>query len=252
MSASPLATTLPAPAPIERGGGRPDAYLSATGKKLPGVTTILGATIPKPALIPWAYEQGKKGVGLYTARDVAGDIGSAVHSAVEEYEYSGARPTFLELRDIAEGEEKRSPREGARLAFEAYLDWRSWQQVSVVALEVPLASDRLGYAGTLDMLGRRDGKLALIDLKTGGAIYHDMILQIAAYADLWEAERGETVELFEIIRTNKDGTGFEHRSWSRAELEEANAFSAWRRCVELYNFQSGLKALTKTPRKKAA
>jgi hypothetical protein len=237
---------------IIRGGGRPSEYLSATGKKLPGVTTILGATIPKPALIPWAYEQGKKGVGLYTARDVAGDIGSAVHKAVEEYEYSGAKPSFLELRDTAMGDEARAPRESAHLAFEAYLDWRSWQAFEVIALEVPLASDRLGYAGTLDILGRRGKRLSLIDLKTGGAVYWEMILQVAGYAELWEAERGERIEEFEIIRTNKDGTGFEHWARTRAELEAANAFTAWRRCVELYTYQSGLKALTKTPKKKAA
>ena len=246
-----LATTLPAPQPIERGGGRPETYLSATGKKLPGVTTLLGATIPKPALVPWAYSRGKAGLALNASRDIAGDIGSATHNGVERFEYDGTRPTFAELRDTAEGEEARSPRESARLAFEAYLDWRAWQKFQVIALEVPLASDRLGFAGTLDILGRREGKLSLIDLKTGGAVYFEMLLQIGAYGLLWETERGEVVEEYEIVRTNKDGTGFEHRSWTRAQMEEANVFSAWRRCFDLYTFQSGLKALVK-PRKEAA
>ena len=247
MTALELATTLPAPAPIERGGGRPTkgGYRNAKGEEIPSVTTVLGATTPKPALVGWAYKRGQENLPLYASRDVAGEIGQSVHDAVEEFEYSGALPTFAELRNEAMGEEKIAPRESARLAFDKYRDWRAWSRFNILAMEVPLVSERLGFAGTPDTIAIRDGKLTLLDWKTSGGIYAEYLLQIAAYALLWEDLRGGHFEGFEILRLAKDGSDFEHRAWTRAELEEANVFSAWRRSLELYTFQSPIKALLK-------
>lgn len=222
---------------IERGGGRPESYKTSAGTKLPSVTTILSAMVPKPALVNWAYNQGKAGVPLYAERDKAGDIGTAVHDAVEEYEFSGTLPQFDELA--------RDSIPKAVSAFNAYRQWRSFSSFEVIAMEVPLVSERLGYAGTPDMIAKRGDKLCLLDWKTSNAIYPEYLMQLVAYGSLWQDLRGQTFQGYEILRLSKDGDRFEHKEWTAEQLHESRVFTAWDMTLKLYGMQSGIKALLK-------
>ena len=71
-----ISSTRETPAAVIRGGGRPDAYRGADGKKLPSVTTVLSRFKESGGLIRWAYGQGQaKERGeindLYDSRDAA-------------------------------------------------------------------------------------------------------------------------------------------------------------------------------------
>jgi len=68
---------------------RPKAgYKTKDGKKVPGVTTIIGRFKDSGGLLWWAFEQGKlaeQGVinSLYDKRDEAAESGTIAHSLVE-------------------------------------------------------------------------------------------------------------------------------------------------------------------------
>jgi len=54
-------------------------YKSLDGEKVPGVTSILADTIPKPALIPWANNLGLQGIKVKEYVDELALIGSLAH-----------------------------------------------------------------------------------------------------------------------------------------------------------------------------
>lgn len=89
-------------------------------------------------------------------RDAAADKGRRVHEHCADIDY-GYEADSYEWDCV-----------GYIEAYRAFKrDWgiRDWQ-----AIEMPLGSVITGYAGTLDRLGYIDGKLTLVDLKTGSKI----------------------------------------------------------------------------------
>lgn len=223
----PTATTTP-----HRLEGR--HYKTPDGQVLPSVTTIL-SVIGKPALINWAANTeramvieaaaalwedvpttGKKmSRAAYVAtlterigktkahqRELAkaGEIGSETHALIE---WNLRR----ELGQVVGPEPRISGK--ALWAFMAYEDWRKSAGLVPRAIEQTVWSTRCGYAGTLDVLGTirlADGSsaLAVLDWKTGKAIYPEARLQIAAYGRaLVEMGHAETLPHGVIVRLPK-------------------------------------------------
>jgi len=60
-------------------------YFLKDGTNVPGTTTIIGRFKESGGLIQWAYNRGKEGLKLYESRDKAAELGTIVHSMVEEY-----------------------------------------------------------------------------------------------------------------------------------------------------------------------
>jgi hypothetical protein len=85
---------------------------------------------------------------------------------------------------------------GPAQAYARFLD--DWQ-IEPLATEAPLVSVEHRYAGTLDLvasIGVRAGARALVDIKTGRAVYESVALQAAAYryADLWQPNGPDSEE----------------------------------------------------------
>lgn len=98
-------------------------------------------------------------------RDRSAALGTAVHDAAS----SGKRP-----EDVPE---EVAPR------LRQYLDWLEMSGAEIVASEFQCFSPSVGYAGTCDALVRFPrGDLHVMDIKTGGGIYAEHALQVAAYA----------------------------------------------------------------------
>lgn len=159
------------------------------GERVPGVTTILGATLPKPALIEWA---GKTTAGYavdywddlaalppskrldrlnrarFEDRDAAANRGTEVHTLAERH-LAGQE---VEIPDELEGHFR---------AYEAFLtDWNP----RPIALEVVVGHRTMGYCGTVDNITQlADGDRWLIDYKTSrSGIFPETALQATAYA----------------------------------------------------------------------
>lgn len=173
-------------------------YVDSTGQRVPGVTTIIGDGIPKPALINWAanataeaaIDQWDDLAGLapaqrlkrlqgarYESKDAAAKRGIDVHGYAEQ---------------LLAGKAVQVPEELAG-HVEAYARFLDEFKVEPLHVEFSCVSYRWGYAGTADLCGwhtlpDRGRVLALDDLKTSrSGIFGETALQLAAYryADKW-------------------------------------------------------------------
>lgn len=103
----------------------------------------------------------------------AADLGTEIHSYVEAVNLGKPVPTFplqakARMRHFADFMETCSPR------------------IEAAETKVYHRGDRGGfgchYAGTLDMLAEIDGRMSVVDIKTGKAVWPEAALQINAYA----------------------------------------------------------------------
>jgi hypothetical protein len=208
-----------------RSGSR---WYNIEGSEYPSVTTILGA-IAKPALIAWSANVEREmvmnaSVQLYndiagtpkmsptaylmslktrvgTVRagqkelQKAGDIGSQTHALIE---------WNLRARLMQEAGPSPHISDKAMWAFMAWEDWAKSVDLKPIWVEQTVWSDTHGYAGTMDLLAEVNGKLTVLDWKTGKAIYPEAQLQNAAYRHaLREMGHGDPVQGI-IVRLPKN------------------------------------------------
>lgn len=174
-------------------------YKSAAGKRLPGVTTILGI-LEKPGLLKWAWRMGQDGKDIEKVRDEAAAIGTVAHARVEAHlrgmEFDASGITLERMTQSG-------------YAFDGFLSWWEREGYSVVATELQLVSERWQVGGTLDILAKdRDGNLVLVDIKTSNGLYREHRLQVAAYAAMYEETHlAQPISRLVIVRIPKDESG---------------------------------------------
>lgn len=182
-----------APEIVRRNHGKGHSY-TLDGRKVPGVTTILGKTMPKDALLKWAADQTanhaidywdelaalapsarlKRLQGArFADRDQASNRGTEVHRLAAEY---------LEGKEIDIPEEL----ESHVRSYESFV--QEWDP-QPVAVEFVVANPAVGYCGTGDLIADlADGYRWLLDIKTSrSGIFAETVLQLAAYrnATFW-------------------------------------------------------------------
>ncbi len=158
------------------------------GRKAPGVTTLIGAGIPKPALIAWAArcagECAADNLDLLTTMDHDAVVDFVKGESDRRKNFAGVKGTQIHglAQRIASGEPVEVP-ESARGYVDAYLAWMDDWAPEVLHTEAAIASRRWWYAGTFDLLVRLRGDLcSLVDIKTGGSgVWPETCLQVAAY-----------------------------------------------------------------------
>ncbi len=163
------------------------------GKRTQGVTTILNAGIPKPALVGWAArsvaeyvadnidqldqwsQMGRDALVAalkstpYTARDTAAVRGTDVHALAEEIVHGRAVDVPDHLLAHVEG----------------YVEWLDLFGVEPLLTEVPVASREHRFCGKPDFIGHvraLGDETWLLDWKTSKGVYGETALQTAAYA----------------------------------------------------------------------
>jgi hypothetical protein len=75
-------------------------------------------------------------------------------------------------------------------SFSSYSAWKSANKIEPVMFETPLVSEIFRYGGTADFLGYVNGKLTLVDFKTGG-IFPEHFIQLSGYSALVNERRPE-------------------------------------------------------------
>lgn len=202
--------------------GRNHSYY-LDGQKLPGVTTILGDGLAKPALVAWginttagyAADHWEELAGLpvskrietlkkapYADRDAAAKRGTEVHRLAEQ---------------LAHGREVTVPDELAG-HVESYVRFLDEFEPEPVHLETACVSiSKWPYAGTFD--GILDfptlGQRLLVDIKTArSGVFPDNALQLSAYRnathfagpeDGWELHPMPEVDGCAVIHVRADG-----------------------------------------------
>jgi hypothetical protein len=166
------------------------------GKHVPGVTTILGC-LDKPAIPKWAAKM----VATYVAENpdavetlrTLGENGMV--KALAEIPWKkrdDAATRGTTIHDIAErlllDEEVDVPDELVPVAENLLRFFEDWR-IEPVLLEAAVGSREHWYAGTLDLIARYRRPdtghtgVAILDYKSGKAIYPEASMQLVAYAN---------------------------------------------------------------------
>lgn len=171
-----------------RNYGRGHGY-KVDGRKMPGVTTILGKTMPKEALINWAATTTANAAidrwdelaelppskrlkelldARFADRDQAANRGTEVHALAEKY----IRGEEVDVPEALDGHVRQ---------YEAFVHD---QRVTPIGVELVVANRAVGYCGSVDLIADVDGRRKLVDLKTSrSGIFPETALQTVAYAN---------------------------------------------------------------------
>jgi hypothetical protein len=223
----------PAPSPngTTTGGGRPAAYRTKDGKRVPGTTTITGRFKDAGGLIHWAWDLGCKGEDYRKVRDDAADAGSLAHEKIDA-DIHGREPEIPANADpelIAL----------AQTGFEAFRAWRSQVNLEILDTERPLVSELYRFGGTYDGLGYASSVLAIIDWKSGNKLYVEHVIQCAAYRQLVAEHRGEQPRDAYLLRVGKEFGDFHFHFFPAKALDLA--WDSFRHMRDLYDLDAKLK-----------
>jgi len=222
---------------------------SSDYKRVTGVTTLISATLAKPALVdyqvhavaravrenmpevlamhadvatqkmhPFAFDKAVVQLSE-KRRDRAAARGTAVHDAAEK---------------VADGHEVTVPKE-LHKPVNHYADWLDDWDVEVLLKERPCGNRTEWYAGTFDLIARfhagpHAGKTWLVDLKTSNQVYGETALQAVAYAmcEFYVDENKQDQDMpaidgIGVLHLNKDGAFFHDLGDMEAAAEEFEA-----------------------------
>lgn len=206
------------PKPERRG------YYDANGKRLPSVTTVIGATLgwSKDGLVGWAYRKGVEAMademtgppppselgadaddeaimGEWVAtcaerakakrahqkqRDAAADAGTLAHAMIEAHQRGEPLPSSTDPVMQA----------AATVGYRKWLRWYIDVDPELIAAETLMVDQAIGLGGTLDSVVRIGAKVVLADWKTGKGAYDDVVIQLGGYAHLWEQRGGAPID----------------------------------------------------------
>jgi len=210
-------------------------YKLADGTKVPSVTTILKIKDPG-ALINWAYKTGREhgnleGKGqfapanLYQGNDAL-QIGTCVHEMCEVFVKGGDPTAHLDgVMEKAETLDKAAFRAQVVSAYSAFEFWCKGTQLEILECEVPVLSETHRYGGTLDFIGRLNGRLVLGDFKTSGGVYPEYLIQLAAYAKAYEECKGLRIDGgYHLLRFSKENGDFGHHFYPSLDDDAWPAF----------------------------
>lgn len=160
-----------------------------TGEEFPAVSTVIGAGVAKPFLVPWAAKMAaqyaidnwndlnnlddtEKLIKIRTAHQVYADgrasVGDIVHEIIECAQTGQPYPQW--------GKEVNG-------YINQFINFMLDVQPRFIESEVTLCSRKHNYAGTADWIAEIDGKIVYGDNKTGKRVYPEVGLQLGALAN---------------------------------------------------------------------
>jgi len=216
------------------------------GKRVPGVTTILGKFKDPGALMWWswniAYTQLQQATHLLeepeektiqaflrtkplekgnyrSASSAAATAGTLAHDLVEMWIHAGKTERDNLQRRRAQTIQRHHRctiqiAESAHKSFHGFLDWMATNKFKLKETEIPLVSEKHGFGGTIDCIGKIGRQFCLFDWKSSNRVYADYILQIAAYGILWEENHSTHIDSYHLCRFDKTTGDFQHHQWT--------------------------------------
>ena len=166
---------------------------------------------------------------------LAADRGTAVHKLTEQWDKYGM-VTFPDCGRVCDDDCPCGPRD----EFEGFLSaWKHFQDEHAfkpLQVELRVYHEEHGYAGTLDRIGRIDGDLSVIDIKTSNKVGPAMGVQLAAYKEAANAmypNRAPIKRRF-VVQLRADGT------YALEEFTSVWDFPAFLGCLSLWHWQRSL------------
>jgi hypothetical protein len=216
------------------------------GKRIKGVTTLLGEGLPKPAIPYWAAKSVAEYV-LDNEDKIAGlrEMGrNAAVAALKQIPWTKrdeAAVRGTDVHDIAEklihGQDVEVP--DHLLGYvEGYRDWLDTFGVEPILTELPCASRKWMYGGKFDAIlrmtrGPLAGRTILGDWKTSKGVYGETGLQTAAYASAeFYAPDNDTeidmphIDCTGVVHITEHGSTYYPLATNRTEIaEQFNLFT---------------------------
>jgi genome maintenance exonuclease 1 len=162
-------------------------YVTPDGKKLPSVTTVIGAK-KKESIMKWRQRVGEDVANKISRQ--ATSRGTNMHTLCEYYLNNEPKPPGTVMPDAKE----------MFISVKPYLNKIN----NIHYQEVGLWSEQLGLAGRVDCIAEYEGKLSVIDFKTSKKIkkkedIDDYFAQCVAYACMYEELVGIGIEQIVVI-----------------------------------------------------
>ena len=167
-------------------------YTSPSGKRLPSVTTVVGA-MKKQAIIEWRNRVGE--VEANRVSKLATGRGNRVHGLAERYLKNESINWMREMPDAVK-------------MFRSLIT--HIQRINNIHyIEQALWSERIGLAGRVDLIAEWDGVLSVIDFKTSKKIkkkedIQDYFAQCTAYSGMYEEHVGKPIDQIVIVMAVED------------------------------------------------
>lgn len=163
------------------------------------VTTVVSACYPKSKyLIDWQIDVGKERADEILKE--AGEDGTIIHACAEKL-MNGEQVSVAELND----KQKR--------CVNAFVLWFNEVKPEIVAIEVRVDHNELGYAGRIDLVCKIDGELYIVDYKSSNSVHASHKVQVGGYAKAWAYEKGVDLSsikgaILHLNSTTKKGYSF--------------------------------------------
>jgi hypothetical protein len=206
-------------------------YVNSRGETVPGVTTVIGKNLGwnKGALLYWANQEGLAGRSHRDTAQRAADAGTVGHYLIEcdimgvEPDCSGFDPSILSSGETA---------------YLNFLEWKETFRFRPIASEVHLVSEKHQFGATPDLIAEVNGKVCLVDWKTGNGVYPDHKIQLAAYRVAWEENNPDMpITGFHLLRIAKNDASFAHYYWH--SLPEA--WEVFKHLLAIHDLYKALK-----------
>lgn len=203
------------------------------GERLAGVTSVIGGFTP---IADAGVSIGDNGAFISTkVLEGAGERGNIVHEAQEEhikqYLGIGKKEDYEKALKAMEGDTK------AEQSWEHFLNFEKDKKPEWLSTEMKMASSE-GYAGTADAFAMIDGKLTLVDLKTGEIPIH-VGEQTAAYVNAYRETTGYSGDIIRStlgVSHKQDSYEF-HTSETNKEMFKDTDMDSFR--GKLHNYVEG-------------
>ena len=162
-------------------------YTSPSGKRLPSVTTVVGA-MKKQAIMEWRNRVGE--VEANRISKLATGRGNRVHDLAERYLKNEKIEWVREMPDSVEMFRTLIPHLH-RINNIHYIEQTLW-------------SEQIGLAGRVDLIAEWDGVLSVIDFKTSKKIkkkedIQEYFAQCTAYAGMYEEHVSVPIDQIVIV-----------------------------------------------------
>jgi hypothetical protein len=162
-------------------------YTSPSGKRLPSVTTVVGA-MKKQAIMEWRNRVGE--VEANRISKLATGRGNRVHDLAERYLKNEKIEWVREMPDSVEMFRTLIPHLH-RINNIHYIEQALW-------------SEQIGLAGRVDLIAEWDGVLSVIDFKTSKRIkkkedIQEYFAQCTAYAGMYEEHVSVPIDQIVIV-----------------------------------------------------
>jgi len=245
------------------------SYKNAAGEKQPGVTTVIGGSLgwKGPGLMRWAHKQGLAGRELYAKRDEAAEIGTHVHTMIEEHIHARDPEASVPWDSYTDDQCAQ-----IRRGFKSFLRWYAGNNISIIATEVWGVNEewQTGFCpdalGVTDVSSDGDPELCLFDWKTSKGTFADHLIQTAAYIqfvqtvlregrdfsggeildqaalDFWR-HKDTAITGCHIVRFGKEHATFKHSFYDTEVM--ATAWTAFTHLRHLHAVKAELEALAR-------